>query len=241
MGDEIEAFLARLQRVLGGRKPYPWAAANGLSRGAIGRLLKGELPDPEKLLPVIRSEGLSLSWLMTGQGTPYLLHVPATDAQAAELIAHLCLEMGEPSALIVLNAEDPRQIVVVLSEIVRKQPADGEPYEYRHAEVVGGPACSSLAATAAARAAGGIEQRNFAGADWRRLASGYMSLHELWSMPTATAYRVSELQPSMVAEAGPLAWGALSDQEQRLVHALRAAPAAVRETVVTMVESAARQ
>lgn len=231
MGDEIEAFLARLQRVLDGRKPYPWAAANGLSRGAIGRLLKGQLPDPEKLLPLIRNEGLSLSWLMTGQGTPYLFHAPATDAQSAELICQLSAEMGRPSALIVRNAEDPQRVVVVLSEWVHKEPSEGEPYDYRHAEVIAGPAGASLAAAAAMRESSEAEERHLAGGTWRRLASGYMSLQELWTTKSTPVIAVADRSPDE-------GFGDLSEQERRLIEALRSATAPLRATVVAMVEAA---
>lgn len=233
MGDEIEAFLARLQRVLDGRKPYPWAAENGLSRGAIGRLLKGQLPDPDKLLQVIRNEGLSLSWLMTGQGTPFLFHAPATDAQAAELIGQLSTEMGQPRALIVRNADDPQRVVVVLSELVRKEPVEGEPYEYRHAEVIAGPACSGLAAAAARRESAEAEERNLPSGAWRRLASGYMSLPELWSTKTTPVVAVATQRPE-----GQTVLSDLSDQERRVVEALRTASSPVRATVVAMVEAA---
>lgn len=237
---EVDEYLARLERVLAGRKPYPWAAANGISRGTIGRMLKGELPDPARLVPVLRSEGLSLTWLLTGQGTPFVVHSPTSDAQGADLIRQYLEEMGAPSVSIIRNAEASSSLVVALTEHVSKAPADAEPYEYDHSEVIAGPRLGALSAAAAAEASA-VRRATFDGPSWRRLASGYMSLIELAERIAATPalYAIAPRSApiSRVAEPEPTL-GELSELEQKMIAALRALPIGVRETMVKMVEAA---
>lgn len=240
MGIDVDAYIARLSRVLDGRKPYPWAAANGLSRGTIGRMLKGALPDPETLIPALRSEGLSLTWLLTGQGTPYVVHTPISDAQGADLIRQYLEEMGSPSVTIIRSAEASSSVVIALTEHVSKAPAGAEPYEYDHSEIIAGPKLGALSAAAAAEASA-VRRATFDGPSWRRLASGYMSLVELAERIAATPalYTITPMGApiSRIAEPEPTL-GELSELEQKMIAALRALPIGVRETMVKMVEAA---
>jgi len=239
MGIEVEPFIARLHRVIGDRKPYPWGSSVGLTRGAIHRLLRGQLPDPERLLPLVRTEGLSLSWLLTGQGTPYVVHVPATDAQGADLVRQLAEEMEAPSAWLIANREAPGSVVAILSEHVSKAPAEGDPYEYEHAELIGGPRCGALTAAAVADSCSDVRRAAIEADQWRRLASGYMSLTEVSDYTKPGLYAVSasiqEASPPYID--GPA--DAASDLELRMLQALRRLPMAQRETMVRMVEAAA--
>lgn len=83
-------FLDRLQRVLGGRKPHPWAAGVGWTRGVVDSLKDGGVPSPEFLAALGRAEGVSLNWMLTGEGQPFRVAVCVSDAQAASLVsAHL--------------------------------------------------------------------------------------------------------------------------------------------------------
>lgn len=235
MAIDVSEFMARLTHVLGERKPYPWGAEVGLSRGAIHRMLQGDLPDPARLVPMARIEGLSLTWLLTGQGTPYVLHVPASDAQGADLVEQLADEMSQPAALLVTNRTDPTAAVALLVEHVTKTPADGEPYEYDHAELIGGPRCSTMTATAVARHCRDVRRIALDAPLWRRLASGHMALSELRGIADKTPALV--IAPAAVAEE-PAEYGT-SELEERVITAMRKLPRAARELIARMVEAAA--
>lgn len=61
MSEHERGVQQRLSIAMQGRRPYAWAADVHLSRGAIGRLQKGNLPDAVKLVPALRIDRLSLS------------------------------------------------------------------------------------------------------------------------------------------------------------------------------------
>jgi len=74
-----QEFQYRLDLVLAGRKPYPWAESIGITRGTVGRMLKGEVPGPDVLGLIMRTENASITWLAEGIGAPYIVHWFATD------------------------------------------------------------------------------------------------------------------------------------------------------------------
>jgi len=85
----------RLGYLLRGRKPYSWARDVALSRGAMDRLLKGNFPDPEKLVPACRVENISLTWWLDGIGSPYVVYIAASPDDHASLAR--TMQEDEPS------------------------------------------------------------------------------------------------------------------------------------------------
>ena len=67
-------FKARLDIVLAGRKLHPWAKGLGFSRGAAENMGKGVVPGSEILAVIMRQENVSLTWLATGRGVPFMVH-----------------------------------------------------------------------------------------------------------------------------------------------------------------------
>ncbi|MGE4334572.1 MAG: helix-turn-helix domain-containing protein [Pigmentiphaga sp.] len=60
---------ARLAQVIGDEKPFAWADRVGISKGAFSRIWKeGTVPGPEHLCRIRDVEGISIDWLLTGQG-----------------------------------------------------------------------------------------------------------------------------------------------------------------------------
>jgi hypothetical protein len=242
IGADLSSYLARLDYVLAGAKPYPWAAAHGLSRGAIGRMLKGQLPDPEKMVPLVRSEGLSLSWLLTGQGTPYLVHCPSSDAQGADLVRQLAEEMGKPGGVLLRNADNQDEVVAVLAEPAAKAALGAEAYIYRHGEVIGGQVLREHTAQAVMDTCQNPKSRIIDGSKWRRLSSGYMALSELWTLIDTQPKRFPRPQPLPEIAAAPPrieTVSDLSDWEREILESLRGVPQSVRDTVAAMVKAAA--
>lgn len=131
-----ELMETRLDVVLSGRKAYAWAEQVGLSSGTMNRLKKGQFPDPEKLVPACRIENLSLSWLIDGMGSPYLVHAHADDRSAARtLLDHLQDEPGWHVFVLRSNLG----WAPVLHQPVEATTADGTVYRYRAVEVIAGP------------------------------------------------------------------------------------------------------
>lgn len=81
----MELFSHRLGQLLAGRKIHPWGAALGVSKGAAETMSKGQVPGAEILRLIRYQEGVSLGWLVTGDGAPFVLEHcddPRTLAQA---------------------------------------------------------------------------------------------------------------------------------------------------------------
>ncbi len=55
----------------------------------MSRLWQGSAPDPGNLVPAIRMERLSLSWLIDGQGSPFYVAVPVDDADASKMLLEI--------------------------------------------------------------------------------------------------------------------------------------------------------
>ncbi len=64
-------FHARLRQLLGAERPYAWAERMGISKGAFTRIWKeGTVPTSELLLRIRAATGISLEWLLAGEGAP---------------------------------------------------------------------------------------------------------------------------------------------------------------------------
>lgn len=62
-------FHARLRKLIGNEAPYAWAERMGISKGAFTRIWKeGTVPTSELLYRIRAATGVSLDWLLTGQG-----------------------------------------------------------------------------------------------------------------------------------------------------------------------------
>lgn len=62
-------FHARLKQLVGAERPYAWAERVGISKGAFTRIWKeGTVPTSELLYRIRAATGVSLDWLLTGEG-----------------------------------------------------------------------------------------------------------------------------------------------------------------------------
>ena len=130
---EHSSFAARLEQLLEGRKPYPWGQALGISRGSINRMLQGEPPGPELLIPIQRAENVSLSWLLDGQGAPYMVTRCHDDGECAMLLAQW---LEEDWACWWLDSGITRALVLRLPAMMTVK---GMPVAYHALEVLSGP------------------------------------------------------------------------------------------------------
>lgn len=182
-----KSFEERLEVVLGDRKIHPWGKQLGMTRGTIQRLKEGSFPDPEKLMPACRVENLSLSWLLFGIGTPYLVQVAVDAGDAMDRLEALWSD--EPWDMLV--AHTASNWIPVLHQRAQLLLPEGSSLEYRMVQVITGnvQGCElRLADRLAREPASTLGSVRLSDEDWRRLASGYMGPIELWSKQPSTGY-----------------------------------------------------
>lgn len=146
---EHQNFQSRLWRVLNDRRPYPWAAGLGITRGTVSRMLNGEIPGPEILGRIMRAENASITWLTEGIGAPYLVHWCPTDGDCRERLAELLDFQQWEAAHLVTDADQLG--VVVLQAPGEKEYGEDEVLRYTELEVLAG--CGRRAVDALARLA----------------------------------------------------------------------------------------
>lgn len=62
-------FRHRLEKVIGNWQPFGWAAAVGISKGAFSRIWnEGTIPAADILIRIRKFSGISIDWLLTGEG-----------------------------------------------------------------------------------------------------------------------------------------------------------------------------
>ncbi|AYV20480.1 transcriptional regulator [Vibrio mediterranei] len=66
-------FEERLTFVLKDRKKTPWGNSLGFTSTSISTMFNGHTPGPEFLSSIRRAENVNLNWLLTGEGSPYIV------------------------------------------------------------------------------------------------------------------------------------------------------------------------
>lgn len=123
----------------------PWGLSVGLPLGTGHRLKKGKFPDPESLVPAVQIERVSMSWLVDGTGTPFMVLPAASDEDAAHLLSMLLGD--EPNQTVTLvGSERGAGVVVVLTQPAQVSRGDTT-LDYTAVQVVSGP-IDTLAARA---------------------------------------------------------------------------------------------
>jgi len=172
----------RLLSVLNGRTPSAWGASVGLSKGTMSRLWQGSAPDPGKLVPAIRMERLSLSWLIDGQGSPFYVAVPVDDADASKMLLEIVGD--EPNTNIYVCYCRHGFAIVLTTPATMERPDAGSIY-YIATTVLGGHAVGvetiHWVKTYIPQTPVAIFEMPVG--DWVRLATGRMGNHELFVEP----------------------------------------------------------
>jgi len=189
-GVPVETISDRLRKVLGEeRSPWKWAEQVLLSTGAISRLLKDSVPDPAKLIPAIRVENLSLTWLLDGYGAPFIVAALPTDRAAAQLLDTMLAD--EPDSAVLVAWSDHGYTVVVHTPVIAEHA--GKSYSYRQTNILGGaapgPQTRAVVDAFAARQHNtwrkvgpylAASQIYLPTPEWAALASGYMGNYALF-------------------------------------------------------------
>jgi len=187
----------RIDLILRGRRPYTWAKTVALSRGTMNRLLQGNLPDPEKLVPACRVENVSLTWLLDGAGAPYVVYI-ASSADDHATIAQQMLD-DEPDLMPIVVTSGQKQHLAFVTT-VRATNVDGTVYQYRAVAMIGGAsAAADLPAAMLQRYAREFRRIQLPDDDLRRFASGYMGAYEFLALFDANSAPVDfdQVQPAI--------------------------------------------
>ena len=130
--DTNNDFEKRLRMLLSGRKIHSWGDKIGLTKTILTRMNKGIMPGADKLTPAIRTENLSLSWLIDGIGSPYLVNHCTSDEDCCATLDEFYIEKWN-TYLLLCGQE---------KTIVLTQPGSYEinddPYQYTIIEVLAG-------------------------------------------------------------------------------------------------------
>ncbi len=129
-------FSARLKLVLGNRKPTPWSENLLIPSGTMSRMFKGDGVPPtyETLAKITRTENVSLSWLIEGVGSPYLIALVPDDA---ELTGEVETRLQEEPSWRIDVLTDGQLLIVVLSQPAQIVEKRGN-IEYIAVDVFGG-------------------------------------------------------------------------------------------------------
>lgn len=65
----MDDFLSRLTHIIGDKKPFAWAAGVGINKATFSRIWnEGVPPKANHLAAIAQSTGISIDWLLTGEG-----------------------------------------------------------------------------------------------------------------------------------------------------------------------------
>lgn len=232
---ESVSFAARLTQVLGTRRPYPWAKDLGITRGTVNRMLnEGHVPGPDVLARIAQVESCSITWLLTGQGAPYLVHRTDTDAETAErLQAHLADEAWHCHIL-----EDARRGAVVLSLPAQLGEGD-EAVRYTAVEIIAGPIGPEAAEVLSEHVEGAVR---YGSATIDAIFRGQIGARAALDLIQAGTSMPSDLAAARVAEiAGTYGGGAYSPDEKAWVDVWHRLSPASRAHARAVVNALAQQ
>jgi len=107
-------FIQRIKVLIADEKPYSWAKRLGISQATFNRLWKeGAIPKGDTLLLISEKTGVSIDWLLTGEGPMKLndeAYQLAENLKNAELSAE---QLVNQALTIGRNAEDLNVDLVV--------------------------------------------------------------------------------------------------------------------------------
>jgi hypothetical protein len=229
-------FSDRLKFVLRNRKIHVWGAALGLGKTVRTRLNQGILPGADKLIPVIKAENLSATWLIEGKGQPYLVNTCLCDTDAAALLDELYAEAWTTTLL-----TDGDRIAIVLTQPGEYQ-IEKTSYPYTIIEVLVGHLGSEALQCAAQHAT--CDNTRFVEttpAVMAALSQRQIGTHQLTTevINTATAYhQQTQPRPLQGAEekTGYLTSG-ISTDEMDILSALRHIDPQNREHITAVIKA----
>ncbi len=128
-------FETRLRWLLAGRSATPWAKRLGLGGGSIKRLTSdGGKPSADALVRIMRTENVSLRWLLDGEGPPF--HVTRTGSED-ETLQELEDEAADDGWRVALLQGANADALLLFQPV--EMDVKGAPLRYVSVRVIAGP------------------------------------------------------------------------------------------------------
>ena len=122
--------------MMAGRKPAHWAKRHSISNGTLSRLSENNVPGPEILTVMQRTENVNVNWLLGSGRNPFMID---THIDQTSFIDYLNYHSEDTDYhLDYLLAENLNTLVVVFSQPASMQFKD-KTIGYKHLEVLAGP------------------------------------------------------------------------------------------------------
>lgn len=129
-------FSQRIETILQGRKLSPWARQMGLSNSFVTRTRENKPPNSMALGLISKVERVSINWLLTGMGVPFIVSTIPRDEDFAEYLDILSDENWD--ATIMVCYEYPNFAIATLQQPGQLSLGNGSMLDYTIHEVVYG-------------------------------------------------------------------------------------------------------
>jgi len=223
-------FLSRLLFLLGDRKKYPWGSHIGLDRGIIERLFNGQEAKGETLAHISRAENASITWMLEGKGSPYLVARCINDNEASNYLNGLLEEQGWTAYICETSGRTALVLTMPASFKTKKE----EIIDYTVVEIITSPGPSTFNRLKQANLNSQSLSMNHD--QFNRLCTGWMGLQELLGL-LKTAQQINNADLTLLINANPAPTAPLDDP--RLWHMLdlyRALTDTERDEVIDSIE-----
>lgn len=168
--------------VLNGRKLTPTMTALGWAASTCSKVMNsGHVPGPDYLVQFAKAENVSLSWLLYGEGSPYVVAWHPSDDSAADVFQQLLSDEPYWQGTLVVHGN---RMAVVLDQEAVSEFRDNQ-YHYHAIEIHTGRLGSRSLDVLDAHGIGYVIKFNREQMD--RLISGYMGTYELFTGPEPLA------------------------------------------------------
>ena len=128
MHQDDEAVRERLKRLVAERSQSEIARKTGAQVAAVNRYVHGARIPASFCSAVVRGLGVNPSWLLMGEGSPYLADVPARTARLGENLLELVEAMSTVSRMLIGSLAGKRQMKVLreLNDALLAQAAEAK-------------------------------------------------------------------------------------------------------------------
>ncbi len=226
----MKNLIDRLDFILGDRKKHSWGNSIGLLRGTIDNLFKTGEAKGETLAKIGRCENTSITWLLEGKGTPYLVAKCNSDDEAADYLNGLLEEKGWLAYI----CEAPDRNALVLSLPASFKTKKEETINFTVLEIITSPGTKTLNRLKQANIPSHTLSLN--SDRFNRLSTGWMGNQELLALLT-TAQQINSVDLALLINSKPSPASPIDDP--RLWHMLdlyRALTDSKRDEVIDSIE-----
>lgn len=173
-------FLSRIEFVLDGRAPFPWANRIGIGRGVMSRIRQGVIPAAEALARIALTENVSITWLLTGVGSPYIVSALDSDSEIASLLS---THLEDEASWRIYWCTDHHRSAFVLTQPAQLEDKAGDLIDYITLEIIAGPMGKETHDTLATAVENGrdVNVVEFTAADMKDLIEGRLGSFQLIS------------------------------------------------------------